>query len=95
MLVVLGGLFVGGCEALEPDWSSHVAASPTVTCSAICEAEGQVCMRNQCAGNTLAVDEDLDGIDDAYVPADCNEDVFEVVAATDYVACCCTSADAQ
>lgn len=52
-------------------------------------------MRNQCAGNTLAVDEDLDGIDDAYVPADCNEDVFEVVAATDYVACCCTSADAQ
>lgn len=90
--VLLGLVGLLGCEALEPNWSSHVDATPLLTCASVCESEGEVCMRNQCAGNTIAVDADLDGIDDAYVPGDCEEDLSDVVAPTDYIACCCTSA---
>lgn len=91
MRMLVLALAVFGCEALEPQWSGHVSAIEDTTCAEVCQLEGRVCMANQCAGNTLAVDEDADGSDEAFVPGACGEAIGEVVAPTDYVACCCSA----
>ncbi len=67
---------------------------PDATCFDICQLEGQLCLRDQCDGETLMVwDVDEDPlVDDAdLVPITCFESINDVAGPDVLAACCCSS----
>ena len=96
-------MLLGGCEALEPEWSGRVWAGPAdpvpqAACSDVCELQGKACMARQCDGSTIAVySGPLDEDPDELIAAAC-EETFEALAGGELgwqlnVECCCTTGE--